>query len=126
MTKVKTNTTEGVSTETNSKYYQIHIWEDEEMRNEGIPFKIQPNIKKFWRDSLMNSLLNLDVEIMEYPKNWDFNSIDEIKSFVIDTYNSKIKELSGSIEIIEVDVNGSWIKSLYHISVDSNHTLEVV
>ena len=82
--------------------YEIEIWYDADCRDEGFSDKVSPE------------MFNLE-------------TLEEIKEFVEEFYVSQgIEADGGSIEISLTDENGQWVKSLYHISEDSDDKLEEV
>ena len=80
----------------------ITIWEDEDCRDVGITYELEPS--------------DLGIE-----------SIDDLKEGVVSFYDEEgIKKNKGSIEVSLTDDEGEWIKSLYHISEDSNYLIKKI
>ena len=76
--------------------YQVEVWSDEFDREEGFS----------------------DKTIME-------DTIENVIKEVLDAYHfGGVEDDGGAIEINLLDSNGDWLKSLYHISEDSNDELE--
>ena len=92
----------------NESNYRIQIWPNEECRDQG--FSEDFTISHLLETGFYDSIEHLIESIYE-------NCQDPMTG-------KSIMDADGSIELDELDNNGKWKRTFFHISPDSNYELE--
>ena len=80
------------------KNVKFSVWEDAYSREEGF---------------------SVDYTTDEFK----LNTIEEVKEYIIDLYECELIDRRGSIDVDEYNDDGIWLRTLYHISEDSDDEL---
>ena len=79
--------------------YEITVWPDADARDEG------------WTET-------------HDPSDFDLETLEDIVEYVENLYSDEVESERGAIEISVINEKGHWVKTLYHISEDTNDEFE--